>query len=172
MVTIIEDDEKFAPLLISALKSYGFDDVKILGSSEEAKSSEIVLSAQTHSFLSKPLRFGALLEKLSLPDQDNGSSLISLGPFELDIIMNILKDEKGQTIKITEKERNILLTLMECAPLMLKREELLEKIWGYGEGINTHTLETHIYRLRQKIEKNASEPEFLKTEKDGYRLDI
>ena len=52
----------------------------------------------------------------------------------------------------------------------VSRETLLQEVWGYNSGVTTHTLETHIYRLRQKVEKDAASPQILVTEAGGYKL--
>ena len=53
---------------------------------------------------------------------------------------------------------------------VIGRDVLLNEVWGYNSGLDTHTLETHVYRLRQKIERDPSNAELLVTEADGYRL--
>jgi len=76
-------------------------------------------------------------------------------------------DEK---IRLTEKETNILRFLFAQGNVTVARETLLHEVWGYNAQVTTHTLETHIYRLRQKIESNPSEAKLLLTEDGGYRL--
>ena len=75
-------------------------------------------------------------------------------------------------ITLTEKESSLLATLWAAEDHTVSRDMLLEKIWGYRAGLDTHTLETHIYRLRQKIEDDPANPRVLLTIEDGYRLAI
>ena len=75
-------------------------------------------------------------------------------------------------IRLTEKESSIIKYLFLSNSRVVKRETLLSEVWGYNSGVTTHTLETHIYRLRQKIEKNPSSAEILITDVGGYRLEI
>ena len=75
----------------------------------------------------------------------------------------------GKKIRLTEKETAILET--SIAPATRRsREELLAEVWGYNAGVTTHTLETHVYRLRQKIEPNPAAARILLTEAGGYKL--
>jgi len=73
-------------------------------------------------------------------------------------------------VRLTEKEIAILVLLKESAPSKVSRQTMLDKVWAYADGVETHTLETHIYRLRQKIETDPSSPQILLTAEDGYRL--
>ena len=73
-------------------------------------------------------------------------------------------------VRLTEKETAILRFLYRAGQLPVSRETLLQEVWGYNSGVTTHTLETHIYRLRQKIERDAANPEILVTEAGGYKL--
>ena len=77
---------------------------------------------------------------------------------------------KGNKVRLTEKETAILRFLYRAGQRSVSREILLQEVWGYNSGVTTHTLETHIYRLRQKIEKDAAMPEILVTEAGGYKL--
>jgi DNA-binding response OmpR family regulator len=76
----------------------------------------------------------------------------------------------GAKIRLTEKETNILKYLYRASDAVVPRDELLHEVWGYNAGVTTHTLETHIYRLRQKIEPDPSNARILVTETGGYRL--
>jgi DNA-binding response OmpR family regulator len=76
---------------------------------------------------------------------------------------------KGKKIRLTDKETNILKYLYRAGGKVVSREELLTEVWGYNAGVTTHTLETHVYRLRQKIEPDPS-ARLLMTEAGGYRL--
>jgi DNA-binding winged helix-turn-helix (wHTH) protein len=79
-------------------------------------------------------------------------------------------DPKGSKVRLTEKETSILRYLYRAGQRPVSRETLLQEVWGYNSGVTTHTLETHIYRLRQKIEKDAAAPAILVTESRGYKL--
>jgi len=81
----------------------------------------------------------------------------------------VLLDSDGKKIRLTEKETNILKFLYRSGDTVA-RETLLHEVWGYNPAVTTHTLETHIYRLRQKIEENPGQAQILITESGGYRL--
>ena len=82
----------------------------------------------------------------------------------------ILEANESRSIRLTEKENNILMFLYKNSGNTVSRETLLHEVWGYNSKVTTHTLETHIYRLRQKIEDNPSNACFLITEPGGYKL--
>jgi len=79
-------------------------------------------------------------------------------------------NREDRKIRLTEKETAILIRLSAANGESVSRKILLEEVWGYKTGINSHTLETHIYRLRKKIEELGSSSSFLKTSRDGYKL--
>jgi len=81
-----------------------------------------------------------------------------------------LLNPKGKKIRLTEKEMSILRYLYRAEQRPVPRETLLQEVWGYNSGVTTHTVETHIYRLRQKIENDAASPAILVTEPRGYKL--
>ena len=84
--------------------------------------------------------------------------------------MELLETEDDKKVRLTEKETNILKFLYRATGSVVARDVLLHEVWGYNAGVTTHTLETHIYRLRQKIELDPSNARLLVTESGGYRL--
>ena len=82
----------------------------------------------------------------------------------------LLLDPKGKKVRLTDKETSILRYLYRAGQRPVSRETLLREVWGHSSGVTTHTLETHIYRLRQKIEENPGQAQILVTESGGYRL--
>ena len=96
--------------------------------------------------------------------------MFSVGPYSFRPAVKMLVDEAEKKIRLTEKETNILKFLYRANDRVVPRDVLLHEVWGYNAGVTTHTLETHIYRLRQKIEPNPSEASLLVTESGGYRL--
>ena len=78
--------------------------------------------------------------------------------------------DSDRKIKLTEKETAILKFLYRAGGKTVSREDMLGEVWGYSAAVNTHTLETHIYRLRQKIEDSPRESKIVITEPGGYRL--
>jgi DNA-binding response OmpR family regulator len=97
-------------------------------------------------------------------------AVITVGPYILDSLNNELQVGGGQAMRLTDKEKDILLLLGEAKGAVVSRETLLEKVWAYAPNLETHTLETHIYRLRQKIEKDPARPEILLTDGSGYKI--
>jgi DNA-binding response OmpR family regulator len=120
--------------------------------------------------LAKPFRLGALLARLSAAlgphgaDQDRA---VKIGPYLFQPAAKLLTG--ARKIRLTEKETNIL-KFLHMAGSTVSREILLHEVWGYNPAVTTHTLETHIYRLRRKIEETPGEAKILLTEDGGYRL--
>ena len=86
-------------------------------------------------------------------------------------MVKMLLDQTGKKkIRLTEKETAILKHLYRAGARVIGRDTLLGEVWGYNAGVTTHTLETHVYRLRQKIERDPAHAEILVTETGGYRL--
>lgn len=119
----------------------------------------------------KPLRLAALLTQIhALLRQFEASdeAVFTLGPYQFFPGQKLLRDIANQEIKLTDKESAILRYLLRHPLQAVSRETLLTKVWGYHSEVTTHTLETHIYRLRQKIEGSN----LLLTEAGGYRLNL
>jgi DNA-binding response OmpR family regulator len=82
----------------------------------------------------------------------------------------LVHGESGKKVRLTDKEAAILKYLYRAGERAVGRDTLLGEVWGYNAGVTTHTLETHVYRLRQKIEKDPSKATILVTDQGGYRL--
>lgn len=122
--------------------------------------------------LSAPVRLGRLIDVVRDDAGQNRAMppRIDLGPFVFLPRDFCLHTNDEQTIRLTEKERDLLLLLVQAGGAYVGRDELLDRVWGFVPGVETHTVETHIYRLRQKIECDPSIPQILQTDGDGYRL--
>jgi len=117
------------------------------------------------------LRLGRLLNDAEMVvSSARAAPRLSLGAYVLDVAHNML--ELGEaSIRLTDRESDILVYLYNHAPRVVERQELLQNIWQYAEGVETHTLETHIYRLRQKIATHDG-AELLMTDDNGYKYSI
>lgn len=133
-----------------------------------------------HDFINlfqMPVRLGAMAQSivsyLKHKEQQQSLSPVTMGVYKLDPRTNQLMHVKNKkAIKLTEKEQDILLYLYAHKQKPVMRQELLDGVWGYAEDTETHTLETHIYRLRQKVEPDPAQPVFLMTNDDGYFLKL
>lgn len=135
-----------------------------------------LLDAGANDYLSKPFRMTLLVARLRahLRQYDRSTdAILAIGPywFRQDIATLINKDT-DEEIRLTDKEAHILRHLYHAAPNVVGRSKLLDEVWGYTGNISTHTLETHIYRLRQKIEIDPHNASILVTENRGYRLNL
>jgi DNA-binding winged helix-turn-helix (wHTH) protein len=126
-------------------------------------------SAPTH--IARPLRWQALAPRLQLLlQQQNDSGAFAVGPLScLPLERLIVTADGDELARLTDKEVQLLRLLSQTAGAV-SRAELLEKVWGYRDDLDTHTVETHIYRLRQKIERDPAEPVLLLTTEGGYKL--
>ena len=131
------------------------------------------LEAGANDYVTKPFRFGVLLARIRAhlrQHEQSEDAVFKVGPYTFRPSAKILTDDKEQKIRLTEKETAILKFLYRSGQKVVGRDILLHEVWGYNSGVTTHTLETHIYRLRQKIERDPSNAELLVTETGGYKL--
>lgn len=138
--------------------------------------SEKDTSSQYDRVLSVPFRLGAVMDQIQhYFRQKNLKQNLEpkkLGDYEIFPDENALYlPFTGKKVALTDKEMEILLFLGSKSE-KVPRDDLLGAVWGYAKGVETHTLETHIYRLRQKIEENPAQPKFLMTDDEGYFLKL
>jgi DNA-binding response OmpR family regulator len=131
--------------------------------------------AAANDHLAKPFRLGQLLGRLDVllrqPPATPREAPLTLGPYLFHCADRLLvRGDDGAKLRLTEKEAALLSLLRAAGGAVVPRETLLQQVWGYKDGIATHTLETHIYRLRRKIEPDPAAARLLLTEPGGYRL--
>ena len=131
------------------------------------------LESGANDYVTKPFRFAVLLARIRAQLRQHEASedaVFTIGPFTFRPSSKLLLNAKGNKVRLTEKETAILRFLYRAGQKPVTRETLLQEVWGYNSGVTTHTLETHIYRLRQKVERDATTPTILVTETGGYKL--
>lgn len=131
------------------------------------------LDAGANDYVTKPFKFAVLLARIRAQlrsHEQSEDAVFRVGPFEFRPAQKLLVDGAGKKLRLTEKETAILKYLYRAGGKPVPREELLTEVWGYNAGVTTHTLETHVYRLRQKIESDPTSARLLITEAGGYRL--
>ena len=131
------------------------------------------LDAGANDYVTKPFKFPVLLARIRAQlrtHEQSEDAVFALGPYTFKPAMKMLIDARDRKIRLTEKETNILKFLYRAGEAVMPRDILLHEVWGYNAGVTTHTLETHIYRLRQKIEPDPSNARLLVTESGGYKL--
>ena len=147
----------------------------IMLTAQDSDSDQILgLESGANDYVSKPFRIGVLLARIRAQlrqHEQSEDAIFAIGPYSFQpakkLLLNEVKEEK---IRLTEKETSILKYLYRAGQKVVSRDILLNEVWGYNAGVTTHTLETHIYRLRQKIEEDPSSAAILVTETGGYRL--
>jgi DNA-binding response OmpR family regulator len=131
------------------------------------------LDSGANDYIAKPFRLPVLLARIRAQlrqHEQSEDAVLGVGPYTFKPAAKLLLDEAAKKIRLTEKETNILKYLYRAGSSVVARDVLLHEVWGYNAGVTTHTLETHIYRLRQKIEPDPSNARILVTEPGGYRL--
>ena len=131
------------------------------------------LDSGANDYVTKPFKFPVLLARIRAQLRTHEASedaVFQLGHYTFKPAQKMLVTEDNKKVRLTEKETNILKFLYRASEGVVPRDVLLHEVWGYNAGVTTHTLETHIYRLRQKIEPDPSNARLLVTESGGYRL--
>jgi DNA-binding response OmpR family regulator len=132
------------------------------------------LDSGANDYIAKPFRLNVLLARLRAQLRQHELSedaVFTIGPYTFRPSAKLLVDETGRKkVRLTEKETAILKYLYRAGDKIIGRDTLLNEVWGYNASVTTHTLETHVYRLRQKIERDPTNAQILVTEPGGYRL--
>ena len=133
------------------------------------------LDSGANDYIAKPFKLAVLLARLRAQlriFENSEDAVFVIGPYTFRPSAKLLQEAaKNRRIRLTEKEAAILKFLYRAGTRPVARQILLNEVWGYNAAVTTHTLETHIYRLRQKIEPDPSNARLLVTEGGGYRLD-
>ncbi|MBL4614250.1 MAG: response regulator transcription factor [Magnetovibrio sp.] len=138
------------------------------------------LNAGATDYVAKPFKLGVLMARIRAhirQFEQSDDAVLVIGPFDFRPGAKMLvgtvpegNGQNGEQIRLTDKEAQILKFLYLHGDRVVSRDELLGEVWGYNANVTTHTLETHVYRLRQKMEAEPSRAEILVTEPGGYRL--
>jgi DNA-binding response OmpR family regulator len=159
---------------VRILRKNGFKAPIIMLTGHDTDSDTILgLESGANDYVAKPFRFAVLLARIRAQLRQHEASedaIFTIGPYTFRPSSRLLLNPKGGKVRLTEKETAILRYLYRAGQRPVSRDTLLQEVWGYNSGVTTHTLETHIYRLRQKVEKDAANPAILVTEAGGYRL--
>lgn len=138
-------------------------------------SSECELSDYADVVIKKPFALSGFLQALrnkTLLPKVRRKECLNFKEYSLyPVKKEIVSSKSGKTTKLTEKEVDILKYLYQNLPAAASKEDLLENVWEYSAGVTTHTIETHIYRLRQKVEQDGGS-QLILTENCGYRLNV
>jgi DNA-binding response OmpR family regulator len=132
------------------------------------------LEAGANDYITKPFRLGTFLARMRAhirQHERSDDAVFTIGPYTFKPGAKLLVHaDSRKKIRLTDKETAILKFLYRSGDRVISRDVLLDEVWGYNAGVTTHTLETHVYRLRQKIESDPSNARLLITESGGYRL--
>jgi DNA-binding response OmpR family regulator len=159
---------------VKLLRKSGFKAPIIMLTGQDTDSDTILgLEAGANDYVTKPFRFAILLARMRAQlrqHEQSEDATFTVGHYTFKPSQKLLIEENGNKIRLTEKEASIIKYLYRADQKVVTRDVLLEEVWGYNSGVTTHTLETHVYRLRQKIERDPSNAEILVTESGGYKL--
>ncbi|MDI7862395.1 response regulator transcription factor [Rhizobiaceae bacterium n13] len=159
---------------VKLLRKGGFKAPIIMLTGHDTDSDTVLgLEAGANDYVTKPFRFAVLLARIRAQlrqHEQSEDATFTVGRYLFKPSQKLLTTEDGQKIRLTEKEAAIIRYLYRADQKVVTRDVLLEEVWGYNSGVTTHTLETHVYRLRQKIERDPSNAEILVTENGGYKI--
>ncbi len=157
------------------MRRRGFKGPIIMLTGRDSDSETILgLDSGANDYVTKPFRLGVLLARIRahLHQHDQSEhAVFPIGPYTFRPTAKLMiHGETNRKVRLTHLETAILKYLYRAGEKFVSRDVLLSEVWGYNAGVTTHTPETHIYRLRQKIEPNPSDPTLLVSEPSGYRL--
>jgi DNA-binding response OmpR family regulator len=159
---------------VKILRKDGFKAPILMLTGQDSDSDEILgLESGANDYVTKPFRFSVLLARIraALRQHDQSEDVVfTIGQYTFQPAAKLLETGEGAKVRLTDKETSILKYLYRQGPKTISRDILLKEVWGYNNRVTTHTLETHIYRLRQKIERDPANARLLVTEEGGYRL--
>jgi len=157
-----------------AMRSSGYKGPVIMLTGQATDADAILgLESGANDYVIKPFKFAVLLARVRAhlrQHEQSEDAAFRIGPYTFRPGAKLLVGEDNGKVRLTEKETAILKYLYRAGRQVVGREVLLHEVWGYSAGVTTHTLETHVYRLRQKIERDPSSAELLVTEAGGYKL--
>lgn len=158
---------------VKKLRADGFTAPIIMLTGHDTDADTILgFESGANDYVTKPFRFAVLLARIRAQlrqHEQSEDAVFTVGPYTFKPSQKLLLTQDGDKIRLTEKEAAIIRYLYRSRSVV-SRDILLEEVWGYNSGVTTHTLETHVYRLRQKIEPDPSNASLLVTESGGYKL--
>jgi DNA-binding response OmpR family regulator len=152
---------------------YGMPIMMLTGANEEV---DVVrgLDSGADDYIPKPFKWSELLARLRVQRRLFDSSeeaVFTIGPYLFWPAKKLLEDNaRNRRVRLTNMESAVLRYLYQQGPTVVAHQVLAQEVWGYNSRVTTHTLETHMYRLRQKMEVNPGTPVMLLTERGGYKL--
>ncbi|MFD1253925.1 MULTISPECIES: response regulator transcription factor [Devosia] len=159
---------------VKLMRQEGYKSPVLMLTGHDTEADEIKgLEAGANDYLTKPFRYPVLLARINAALRQHDQSedaVFTIGQYHFQPAAKVLETNDGIKVRLTDKETSILKFLYRQGPKTITRDVLLKEVWGYNNRVTTHTLETHIYRLRQKIERDPSNARLLVTEDGGYRL--
>ncbi len=159
---------------VKALRSGGFKNPIIMLTGHDGEADQVMgLESGANDYVTKPFRFAVLIARMRAhlrQHETSDDASFRIGPYTFQPGAKQLVAADGGKLRLTEKETAILRYLYRAGQQTVARDILLKEVWGYNAAVTTHTLETHIYRLRQKIETDPARAAMLLTDAGGYKL--
>lgn len=159
---------------VKILRRSGFKAPIIMLTAKDTDADTILgLESGANDYVTKPFRFAVLLARIRThlrQYERSDEAVFQIKSFMFHPSKKTLFSERGSKIRLTDKETALIKYLYNAQQNVVPRTELLEEVWGYNSTVTSHTLETHVHRLRQKIEKDPANAEILVTEGGGYKL--
>jgi DNA-binding response OmpR family regulator len=159
---------------VKIIRKNGFKNPILMLTGQDSDADTVLgFDSGANDYVTKPFRFAVLLARIRAhlrQFEASDDATFRIGQYTFQPSSKHLINDKGNKLRLTEKETAILRYLYRAGQSVVTRDVLLREVWGYNSNVTTHTLETHIYRLRQKIERDPAHAQMLVTEAGGYKL--